>query len=121
MDLLQAASRYKRFVVLLLGLALAAVLIIEVKLLIDRGATSAEPAQDGFTQTRRYIVPQDPVTQFPVKTVHEAWNDLRPDELVLGVSVGAESRAYPLNVLNDSPDHKVLNDTLGGQPIAPSF
>jgi hypothetical protein len=121
MALLQAVSRYKRLIVLLLGLALAAVLIIEAKLLIDRDATSVEAAQDDFTQTRRYIVPQNPATQFPIKTVREAWDDLSPDELVLGATVGGESRAYPLNVLNDTPDHKVLNDTLGGRPIAPSF
>jgi len=121
MALLQTVSRHKRLVVLLLGLALAAVLIIEAKLLIDRDATSAEAAQDEFIQTRRYIVPQEPVTQFPIKTVREAWADLRPDELVLGVAVGVDSRAYPLNVLNDSADHKVLNDTVGGQPIAPGF
>ena len=121
MPLLQAVSRYKKLVVLLLGLGLTVVLIVEVKLLMNRDATSVEAAPGDFTQTRRYIVPQNPVTQFPIKTVREVWDDLRPDELVLGVTVGEESRAYPLNVLSDSPDHKVLNDTLGARPIAPSF
>ena len=121
MALLQAVSRHKKLVVLLLGLGLTVVLIVEAKLLMNRDATSVEAGQGGFTQTRRYIVPQNPVTQFPIKTVRAAWDELRPDELVLGVTVGEESRAYPLNVLNDSPDHKVLNDTLVARPIAPSF
>lgn len=40
---------------------------------------------------------------------------LRPDDRVVGVSVGGHSRAYPIRVLNW---HEVINDKLGDVPIA---
>lgn len=43
---------------------------------------------------------------------------LVPDDRVLGVSLGGESRAYPARVLTW---HEVANDTLGGIPIAVTY
>jgi len=40
------------------------------------------------------------------------------DDRVVGVTIGGESRAYPVRVLNW---HEVVNDTLGGVPIAVTF
>lgn len=40
------------------------------------------------------------------------------EDRVIGVVVGGEARAYPLRVLNW---HEVVNDTLGGEPIAVTF
>lgn len=40
---------------------------------------------------------------------------LLPDDLVAGVRIGREARAYPLRFL---VWHEVVNDTLGGEPIA---
>jgi len=37
---------------------------------------------------------------------------------VVGVSLGGESRAYPLRILNY---HEVVNDTLGGVPVAVTY
>ena len=37
---------------------------------------------------------------------------------VIGVKVGIESRAYPINILNW---HEVVNDTISGLPIAVTF
>lgn len=37
---------------------------------------------------------------------------------VIGVSVNGESRAYPLYLLNN---HQIVNDHVGGQPIAASW
>jgi hypothetical protein len=45
-----------------------------------------------------------------------AW--LPDDDVVFGVVVGGEARAYPQRVLQV---HQVVNDTLGGQPIAVSY
>ena len=39
--------------------------------------------------------------------------ELADDELVLGVSVQDEARAYPLNMMYAAPHTKVLNDVLG--------
>ncbi len=72
-------------------------------------------------ETVRLLWPQEPITEVPVRPVREAWNVLAPAEMVLGVVVNGEARAYPLNVLNDRPDRKVQNDTLGGQAVAATF
>jgi hypothetical protein len=37
---------------------------------------------------------------------------------VIGVKIGEESRAYPIKILNH---HEVVNDTVGGVPIAVTF
>jgi len=43
---------------------------------------------------------------------------LADDARVLGVVVGDEARAYPLFVLEA---HEMVNDVLGGRPIAPNY
>jgi hypothetical protein len=43
---------------------------------------------------------------------------LVPTDWVLGLTVNGESRAYPLRVLNW---HEIVNDTLGGVPVAVTF
>ncbi len=40
---------------------------------------------------------------------------LHPSERVFGVSLNGERRAYPLRIVNA---HEMVNDTLGGEPIA---
>ena len=43
----------------------------------------------------------------------EAW--MLPDEQVLALSINGESRAYPINVLSR---HEIVNDVVGGVPVA---
>ena len=43
---------------------------------------------------------------------------VKPGDRVLGVVVGKEARAYPLNILEV---HEMVNDVLGGKPIAPNY
>ena len=45
----------------------------------------------------------------------EADEEYDPDELVLGVSLGGESRAYSTALLSS---HEIVNDTVGGRKIA---
>lgn len=42
------------------------------------------------------------------------------EELVLGVVVGKEARAYPINTLT-GPRREIINDQLGGQAIAATW
>lgn len=42
-----------------------------------------------------------------------AWLSAR--DLVVGVEIGGDSRAYPVATLSH---HEIVNDTVGGQPIA---
>ena len=50
-----------------------------------------------------------------VSAAASVWED---DEHVVGVSVGGESRAYPLAIL---VWHELVNDSLGGEPILVSY
>jgi hypothetical protein len=43
---------------------------------------------------------------------------LEPDDQVIGVTVSAEARAYPVKILNW---HEVVNDTINGVPIVVTF
>lgn len=43
---------------------------------------------------------------------------LKADDLIIGVSIGGEARAYPLRILIW---HENVNDTLGGVPIAVTY
>src|SRR5260370_29645497 len=107
-----------------LALGICAVLALaigwDLSLFCRHEETFAElPAYD--FDAPRYLLPLPPTTEFPTKSVRAAWDALTPDELVLGVSIDGAARAYPLNVLNLSPAYKVLNDVLGGRPIAATF
>ena len=56
---------------------------------------------------------QDP----EILTAQEA-GYLEPDDRVFGVSINGEHRAYPLRVTNP---HEMVNDVLGGEPIALAY
>ena len=40
---------------------------------------------------------------------------MEPDELVLGVEIEGDARAYPIRILSR---HEVVNDVVGGTPVA---
>jgi hypothetical protein len=65
----------------------------------------------------RFSVAYPPITGFPILKVSEADDALNPNELVLGVTIQGQSRAYPINRIT-GPTREVLNDCLGGVPIA---
>jgi len=45
----------------------------------------------------------------------QALSQMAPDELVLGVSLNGNNRAYPVNMLSR---HEIVNDVVGGVPLA---
>ena len=57
-----------------------------------------------------------PAPQFVTPAAAAAWLD--DEEPVIALSLGGESRAYPLQVLTW---HEIVNDTLGGVPVAVTF
>ena len=61
---------------------------------------------------------------YPVRTdlevVPASESGLRDDEMVLGVVVEGEARAYPVNLMWE-PQNEVLNDTLGGAAITATW
>jgi hypothetical protein len=46
--------------------------------------------------------------------------EIADDDLVMGVVISEQARAYPVNYMN-GPYNEVVNDELGGQAIAPSW
>lgn len=48
-------------------------------------------------------------------TAQEAQIDMWDGEKVLGVSIDGDSKAYPLNMLSR---HEIVNDSVGGKPVA---
>lgn len=50
----------------------------------------------------------------------EVEDEVFEDELVLGVVVGGEARAYPVNMMN-GPRREIINDRVGGQAIAATW
>ena len=72
----------------------------------------------GATVEMVTVVPFDGIQailqpQFVSAAEAQAWMD--PTEKVLGISIGGEHHAYPISVLSR---HEIVNDVVGGQPVA---
>ncbi len=96
-----------------LAIALALVLVV-----ILSAATTL--ARDPDYHPRRVIPSQPPITEFETKSVSAIGDAIGASELVLGVSIGDQSRAYPINMLT-GPRREIINDELGGQAIAATW
>ncbi len=48
------------------------------------------------------------------RSVHEATRSMTDDEIVLGLEVDGQFRAYPINYLND---HEMVREEFGGLPL----
>ena len=105
----------------------AAVVVIAAGVLAVVVNVYTDPARRGRgmnvtgTEMMQGITISPPVDSPEIVSVEEAvptW--VRPEELVLGVVVNGEARAYPLNVLT-GPMREIINDTLGDTPIAATW
>jgi len=77
------------------------------------------PVADGFRPVS--VVPKfKPIANVPVLKRGEVRDQVTGAELVLGVVIKGEARAYPINMLT-GPEREIINDTLGGQPIAATW
>ena len=63
---------------------------------------------------------REPIMEIPLKSVAEADLTLDPDDLVLGVVIKGQARAYPITQLC-GPQREIINDHLGGVPIAATW
>ena len=66
------------------------------------------------------IRPQAPIVHPPFVAATEAQDQIEPNELVLGVVIDHQARAYPINMLT-GPSREIFNDELGGQAIAATW
>lgn len=82
------------------------------------GFTLAEPPE--FQP--RVVIPRafPAIKNPPIVSRAEAEEQLKDDELVLGVVVGDKARAYPINMLT-GPRREIINDTLGDTPLAATW
>ncbi len=106
---------------------IAAVIVIGVMLLRRSGVISetvilhsgsAVAQGDGRSVELVTLLPKDGISAiFKPKFIaaSEAATQLRDDDLVIGVSINGEHRAYGVAYLSG---HEVVNDTVGGRPIA---
>ena len=62
--------------------------------------------------------PIRPIVDAPVIAARDVTDEVVTDnELVLGVVVNGQPRAYPINMLT-GPSREIINDELGGEAIA---
>ena len=54
------------------------------------------------------------------KIVNASEAEIEDADMVMGVVINGEARAYPVNYMN-GPTNEIVNDMLGGQAIAPSW
>mgnify|MGYP005843304841 FL=1 len=63
------------------------------------------------------VLPRDAIAAIlkpQMVSVVEADNEMHPQEMIVTLTVGDDSRAYPISVLSA---HEVVNDTVGGRPV----
>lgn len=85
---------------------------VAVSSLIAREENEYEP--------ERLLPPQPTIVNAETKLVADVLEELGPAELVLGVTVNDQSRAYPINMLT-GPSREIINDQLGGRAIAATW
>ncbi len=83
-------------------------------------AVKATVDLDEVQEGTKALEPRDaiPAIRKPeaVKAADATW--LAETDRVLGISVNGEARAYPLKILEA---HEVVDDTVGGVPVAPNY
>ncbi len=67
-----------------------------------------------------YNLPLSANTEFPIVSADEVDDSLKADQLVLGIEINGEARAYPIKMLC-GVKREVVNDELGGVPIAATW
>ena len=77
-------------------------------------------AEEREFRPRQVVEPFEEIRDPKTVGVDEAGRFVKDEELVLGVVVKGEARAYPINMLT-SPRREIINDKLGGQAIAATW
>ena len=84
--------------------------------------SDSEPIVDAATGEVRYeivdLLPLDAIRSIDTPTFvqgEEADSQYNADELVLGVEIDGDARAYSIPFLSG---HEIVNDVVGGEPIA---
>ena len=92
--------------------------ISETIVIRDPAVLSGDEAGEGRSLQLVTLLPKDGIPAiFNPKFLpaDEGASQFAPDDLVIGVVIGGEARAYGVAFLSS---HEIVNDVLGGRPIA---
>ena len=81
-------------------------------------SSGAQPLPDDYSIVT--LLPKDAIRSIDrprFQSVAEADAEYAPDETVLGVEIDGDARAYSVGLLSS---HEIVNDMVGGRPIAES-
>jgi hypothetical protein len=78
--------------------------------------TDPHPEFDPF----QVVPPFPPIVIVPIIRGADVVDQVVDKELVLGVVINGEARAYPINMLT-GPSREIINDTLGNRSIAATW
>lgn len=99
----------------------AAILILVLLLPLVRSANAEPLTEEDYDAHARRVVPRDKFPVLfdpPLATAEQGDEALEDDELVIGVTVGDEAKAYPVHVMGV---HELVNDVCGDVPIAAAW
>ena len=82
----------------------------------DATPTTIERDLDLVTVLAKDAIPAIRSPEFVDAAGAEAW--MSADEPIIGVEIGGDARAYPVAMLSR---HEIVNDTVGGAPIAATW
>jgi len=86
---------------------------------------AARPVKEGYHPVQVLNRSLPPITNVPTATAEQVARAdaplrLQDNELVLGIQIDGQARAYPINSLT-GPSREIINDTLGGSAIAATW
>jgi len=81
---------------------------------LESGGTGFDPIRSDEIQS---ILPQDAISALikPAYLTASQASDIHDQEEVIGVVVNGDARAFPLSTLSA---HEIVDDDIGGQPVA---
>ena len=83
------------------------------------GAQAARGHTDEFLPDQ-VVAEQPPITDVTFVTADQAGAQVRDDDLVIGVVLDGQARAYPVNMMSGS-HREIFNDELAGHSIAATW
>ena len=84
--------------------------------------TGKEAGEKSLVYNPRTVIPKPfpAIKRIETQSADKASSELGDGELVLGVTLNGESRAYPITMLC-GPTREIINDELGGTKIAATW
>ena len=81
----------------------------------DRERPSAATFRPGWA-----VDEQEAITDIRTVAADQVTHEVKGDELVLGVQIGGQARAYSINTMS-GPHREIFNDVLADRPIAATW